>query len=94
MNTKNNKTPTAPQERRYPDSIETSDGYFVRLSSLRPDQTIRITKKRIPVKASDIPMTAVLTTCGLVVRGIAFEEGDVIFCEQHGVDERVEEVLS
>ncbi len=93
MNNKNNQ-PTAPQERRYPDSIETSDGYYVRLSSLRPDQIIRITKKRIPVKASEIPMTAVVTTCGLVVRGIAFQKGDVIFCETHGADEFVENILS
>jgi len=85
---------TQIQQRRYPDSIETSDGKTVRLSTLRPNQTIRIGRSRTAVKVKDIPITAALLKCGHIVRGIAFAQGDVVFCEEDHEDMFVEEVLS
>ena len=81
-------------DRRYPDSIETSDGRMVRVSNLRPNQTIKIGKGRVAIKVKDIPMTAALLSCGDIVRGIAFTKGDVVFCEKHHDDVFVEDLLS
>lgn len=81
------------KERRYPDSIETSEGHWVRVSSLPAEKVIRIGKKRIPIKVGDIPMTAVALTCGTIVRGIAFNVGDVVFCEVHQQNEFVATIL-
>lgn len=80
--------------RKYPDTLETSDGKFVRLSQLAPEKTLYIGKKRVAVKVKDIPLTAALLTCGHIVRGIAFSQGNVIFCEEHSDEEIVEEILS
>jgi len=84
---------TDTKARRYPDSIETSDGKLVRISDLQPNQTIRIGKHRIAVKVKDIPITVALLSCGDVVRGIAFKEGNVVFCETHHENKFVEELL-
>jgi len=80
--------------RIYPDSLTTSDGKVVRLSLLNPNYTVRIGPKRTPVKVKDIPLTAGLLTCGHIVRGIAFSQGNVIFCEEHGEEEIVEKIVS
>lgn len=84
---------TDTKTRRYPDSIETSEGNLVRISDLRPDQTIRIGKHRIAVKVRDIPITVALLSCGDVVRGIAFNEGNVVFCETCHENKFVEQLL-
>lgn len=79
---------------RYPDSLETSDGKIVRVASLRPEQVLTIGKSRMKIKVSDIPMTVGLLTCGKTVRGIAFAQGNVVFCEEHHANEFIEEIVS
>lgn len=81
-------------QQKFPDTLETSDGTLVRLSLLSPNKTLYIGKRRIAVKVKDIPQTSALLTCGAIVRGIAFTEGNVVFCEEHRVDEIVEEIVS
>jgi hypothetical protein len=84
---------TDTQTRRYPDTIETSEGKLVRLSDLRPDQTIRIGKHHTAIKVKNIPITVALLSCGDVVRGIAFNEGNVVFCETCHENKFVAELL-
>jgi hypothetical protein len=84
----------AQTQQRFPDTLETSDGTLVRLSLLKPEKTIYIGKRRIPIKVKDIPQTSALLTCGVIVRGIAFTQGNVVFCEKHQEDEIVEEIVS
>lgn len=84
----------ATTERRYPDSIETSDGKMVRVTTLNPNHILTIGKNRTKIKVSDIPITVGLTTCGKIIRGIAFTQGNVIFCEDHQKDEFIEEIVS
>ena len=81
-------------QRKYPDSIETSEGKIVRLSELNPEKIIHIGHTRTPIKVKDVPLTAVLLSCGDMVRGIAFSPGDLIFCEKHHDEIIVEEILS
>lgn len=79
---------------RFPDSLETSDGKIVRLSQLNPEKVLHIGKNRVPVKVKNIPLTAALLSCGHIVRGIAFEKNNVVFCEEHSEEEIVEEIVS
>lgn len=77
------------KERRFSDSIETSDGKWVRISNLHPDKIIKIGSQRISVRVGDIPMNAVALSCGDMIRGIALSVGDIIFCENHQTEESV-----
>lgn len=81
---------TEYKEHRYADSIETSDGKWVRISTMNPNATIKIGPRRVRVRVGDIPMNVATLTCGEILRGIAFTEGNVVFCEKHQVDEIVE----
>lgn len=80
---------TRNEQIRYPDSILTDSGRMVRISSLNPDTKLKIHGRMI--RAGDIPMTVATLGCGDVVRGIAMQKGDHVFCDRHQDDERVVE---
>lgn len=62
----------------YADTIQTDRGP-VRLSNLRPEQSISINGRRI--KASQIPLSYYTLECGHKGQGIAVQAGNTIFCE-------------
>lgn len=78
------------KEHRYADSVETSDGKWVRITMMNPDARIKIGPQRRLVRVGDIPLNAATLTCGEIIRGIAFSVGNVVFCEKHHVEEFVE----
>lgn len=84
---------TEYKERRYADSIETSDGKWVRITSMNPNHIIKIGPRRTKVRVGDIPLNAAVLSCGEIVRGVAFSKGDILFCEKHAVEEVIEQVF-
>lgn len=80
---------------KYADSLEVDAGHnetqTVRITKMRPNDTVRVHGRRI--KVGDIPITVAILKCGHVVRGIAFEVDNVVFCEQHQEDDFVAEIL-
>jgi hypothetical protein len=70
-----------PQEITYPDTIKTDDGRLVRISQANPNQRIRVRKHNLRI--GDIPLTAGELGCGHVVRGIAFQAHDLVYCDKH-----------
>lgn len=75
----------------YGDGIKLDNGRFVRLSKLPADEVITIRGKQI--KVADIPLVAARLKCGCMIRGIAVELRDVIFCDEHHVESFVVEVI-
>jgi hypothetical protein len=68
-------------QHKYPDEIEIEGGRMVRLSQLNKDKMINV--RGHSIRVGDIPLTAVELNCGHVVRGIALQEKDILFCEEH-----------
>lgn len=73
MARKNNNTT------KYSDSIHTKNLGLVRLTEIDPETELFIGNRW--VIAGDIPLTAALLKCGHHIRGIALQEGDIIFCD-------------
>lgn len=69
-------------EIRDPYSIKTDNGEVVDTYTANPNRTIQIHGHRIKIK--DIPITAARLDCGHTVRGIAFSQGNLVYCEKHG----------
>lgn len=67
------------QERKYKDSIFTDKGE-VRLGQLPLTGNIVINGRKI--KVSDIPWSIFVMECGHKDKGIAVDEGRVIFCDE------------
>ena len=67
---------------QYPDAIHTDSGQTVRVATANPNQKVRIHGHNIRV--GDIPLTAAKLGCGHIIRGIAFQKNDLVFCEEHG----------
>jgi hypothetical protein len=82
------------EERKYPDSITTDNGKTIRLSQLKKNNKVRIHGHNI--KVGDIPLTAAQLNCGHVVRGIALQLNDVVFCDkdEHREDTYVSQIIS
>jgi hypothetical protein len=83
-----------PEEIKYADSIRTDNGRMVRLSQIRPDTVLRIGGHELKAELIAAKMVGALLACGDTVRGIAISQGDVIFCEKHGEDEFVADIVS
>lgn len=71
-----------PQTTIYPDTIKTDDGRVIRVSTADPKQRIRIHGRNLRV--GDIPLTAATLACGHIIRGIAFQKNDLVYCDEHG----------
>lgn len=67
-------------ERKYPDSIMTDSGRMVRLTSLGPDDSIRVHGRK--VYGRDIPLTVYTLDCGHSGKGVAVAVRDVVFCDE------------
>jgi hypothetical protein len=78
-------------EEIYGDSIKLDNGKTVRISKLPANSTI--TFKGIKIKVADIPLVAARLKCGCVMRAIAVEPKDVIFCDTHKLNSFVVEVI-
>ena len=78
-------------EKIYGDNIKLDNGKTVRISELLPDSTIVF--KGITIKVADIPLVAARLKCGCVMRAIAVQINDVIFCEKHKLNSFVVEVV-
>jgi hypothetical protein len=64
-----------------PYSIKTDNGDIVNTQTASPNLTIKIHGHRIKVR--DIPITAATLDCEHTVRGIAFAEGNLVYCDKH-----------
>jgi hypothetical protein len=78
-------------ENIYGDSITLDNGKTVRLSKLPLDAVITIRGRKI--KVADIPLVAAKLKCGCLIRAIAVQKRDVIFCDEHHVESFVVEVI-
>jgi hypothetical protein len=78
-------------ENVYGDGIKLDNGRFVRLSKLPLDEVITLRGRKI--KVADIPLVAARLKCSCLIRGIAVELRDVIFCDEHHVESFVIEVI-
>jgi hypothetical protein len=79
------------QKNIYGDGIKLDNGRFVRLSKLPLDEVITIRGKQI--KVADIPLVAARLKCGCLIRGIAVQLKDIIFCDEHHLESVVVEVI-
>ncbi len=70
---------TMREGQAFSDSIHTQNRGLVRLTELKPEEKLKIGGRWVTV--ADIPLTAAILECGHAVRGIALQEGDIIFCE-------------
>jgi hypothetical protein len=78
-------------ENVYGDGIKLDNGKFVRISELPLDSYIVF--KGIKIKVADIPLVAVRLKCGCMIRAIAVQIDDLIFCEKHKMNSFVVEVV-
>ncbi len=76
---------------KYPDELTVNGGRVVRLSKISDDTILKIGKHKI--RAGDIPTVAARLSCGDTIRGIAFQQGNVVFCEKHHDNVFVAEVI-
>lgn len=83
----------AEVKRRYADTLVTSNGKEVRVATLNPNTVLQVGPRRTRVKVKDIKITTGRLSCGHIVRGIAFDKGNVVFCEDHHDDAHVVEML-
>lgn len=75
----------------YGDGIKLDNGKYVRLSKLPLDSVIEIKGRKI--KVADIPLVAAKLKCGCLIRAIAVQKRDVIFCDEHHIESFVVEVI-
>ena len=73
--------PNTLNEIRDPYSIKTDDGEMVNAKTAAPNRVIRIHGHKIRIK--DIPITAARLACGHSIRGIAFSQGNLVYCDKH-----------
>jgi hypothetical protein len=77
---------------KYPDELTVDGGRNVRISQLSPNAIVKIHNHAIRV--GDIPLTAAELKCGHVVRGVALQDKDIIFCEEDQANSFVVLILS
>jgi len=73
-----------PQTQETPDTIHLDNGRTIKVATANPDLRVRIHGRNIRV--GDIPLTAAKLGCGHIIRGIAFQQNDLIFCNEHGTE--------
>lgn len=61
--------------------IKDDRGFTVDIHTANPEKTLVIQGRRVKVK--DIPITVAHLECGHNIRGIAFQKGEVVSCEEH-----------
>lgn len=66
---------------RDPYTLQTDNGQNVNVQTANPNRVLTIHGHRIKVR--DIPITVALMECGHYLRGIAFQTGDLVHCENH-----------
>lgn len=76
----------------YGDTIKLDNGKVVRLSQLDHEDVIQIRGKEIRV--ADIPLVAAQLKCGCLIRAIAVQKRDIIFCDKHHQESFVVEVVA
>lgn len=77
---------------RSPDTIVDDNGVAYRITEASPNKIITVRGRHIRV--ADIPLVAVVLTCGHPVRGIALSVKDVVFCDHCQKTAFVKEVVA
>lgn len=63
----------------YPDSVTTDSGQIIRITLANQNRMVRIHGRK--VRVGDIPLAVFTLECSHILKGIAVQKGDRIFCE-------------